>query len=128
MLGSRVLDEQHRALINSINDLYEARFDGSSEDRIISIVRRLIQQTVDHFSSEEQEMLKIKFPEYEDHVNAHRMLLEDAEKYLDRFKEGEDISIELQQFLFDWLTHHILVSDVTFLKYSLSLQTSQPVI
>jgi len=108
--GCPDIDQQHRDIIELINELYTARFSGDRE-MIKGILTALIQPTLNHFAHEELLMERIYYPDAEAHIIEHEKLKSDSLEYIKRFDDGEDIAAELQAFLFDWLVLHIRCSD-----------------
>lgn len=116
IMGDPVMDAQHIELIDSINELYQARF-AFNHDQIKKILTTLINNTAEHFHLEEAEMEIIGYTNLKDHIAEHKILMDIAAHFLVRFDDEEDIAEDLQKFLLNWLTHHILYSDrkvVTF--------------
>lgn len=106
------IDEDHKGLINLINDLYEAMQDGTGGALLLPIFSALKRYTESHFAKEELHMIKCSVPDHEKHVKEHKLLaskLADLEK---RHRNGEAaISLQTLTFLRDWLKNHICVVD-----------------
>jgi len=122
LIGDPTIDEQHAALLSSINELYDARFRGEPLTTISHLISKLTDEAITHFADEEREMLAVGYIHYADHLSAHRRLLENALAFLARLERGEDVTAETQEFLFDWLKHHIRVADYDYVRYKRGLQ------
>ena len=114
------IDEQHKILVGYVNKLHDASRTDKGDEVVGPIISGLVNYTVYHFFAEEGLMEKNGFPEYEQHRKEH---LELTEKTMDFFTdyhaEKGDIVNSLCAFLREWLTGHIMVSDVklaSFLK------------
>lgn len=106
------IDQQHQKLIGMINDLHDAMSEGKGKTVLSDILNRMIQYTKEHFSTEENYFAKWNYPESGQHKNEHEKFVA---KVTD-FKEGVDsgrlfITVEVLQFLSDWLKNHINKTD-----------------
>ncbi len=106
------IDQDHKGLVNLINDLYEAMQDGSGGALLLPIFSALKHYTEMHFAKEERYMLRCDAPDQEKHIQEHELMvakLADLEK---RHRNGEAaISLQALTFLRDWLKNHICVVD-----------------
>ncbi len=78
--------------------------------------------TITHFSDEEKLMKEIDFPNYIEHIEAHKYFIETVEDFTNRFENGEmALSLKILEFLKNWLTNHILTADkeISEFKYNL---------
>lgn len=112
------MDEQHKKLVNMLNDLFEAMLSGKGRETLGKVLSGLISYTRIHFAAEEELMKKHGFPEYPVHKKEHDAL---TQKVLDldkRFRTSTvSITVETGNFLKDWLTNHILHSDRKYGQY-----------
>ena len=110
--GIAGIDQDHEALVNLINDLYEAMQDGSGGALLLPIFSALKHYTETHFAKEERYMLDCNAPDQEKHIQEHQLMtakLADLER---RHRSGEAaISLQALTFLRDWLKNHICVVD-----------------
>ncbi len=110
-VGIADYDDQHKRIFKFINDLHAAMKKGSSNQALENILNGLTEFTVTHFANEEREMMKCGYPGFEDHKQKHEELLAEVTRYVERFKAGEAISVDLLGFLIDWLKNHIHGAD-----------------
>jgi len=111
-VGIGVLDQQHIALFAILNDLYDAMKKGQAQTVTGPLLRKLAEYTHRHFSSEEAMMLAAGFPGLAAHRLKHRDLIKQVELFVNRFERGDImLSIDLFNFLRDWLTTHIQKED-----------------
>lgn len=109
-------DEEHKKLIKIINKLNSAMLEGRGKKILTEIVEELIEYTATHFKNEEDYFKKYNYPEYQEHKKIHDNLIEKVLKIQEKIEEGnETISIEVIDFLKDWLIKHIMGIDK---KYS----------
>ena len=115
-VGIKEIDDEHRELVNMVNDLHSAMSTGKGKDALGGVLDRLIDYTVSHFAHEEELMRKYSYPDSFKHTNEHRKLTKTAVDVQTKFKSGQTIglSIEVMDFLRNWLTTHIQEVDNRF--------------
>jgi len=106
------IDEQHRILVTYINKLHDAVMTNSDKEVLGPILSGLVNYTVYHFFTEESLMESDAYPDYEDHRKEHISLTEKTMDFFTRYHAGQcDIGDDLCDFLRDWLTTHIMITD-----------------
>ena len=111
-----ILDTQHRTLVSMINQLHQAMGEGVGKDKLGQILSDLINYTRDHFATEERLMQMHAYPDFLAHKSEHERLTEKVMDLQRRFRSNEaGLSIEVMEFLRDWLVKHIMGCDK---KYS----------
>lgn len=117
-VGIRQFDEEHRKIIEFINNLHDAIQTGESTAALADILSGLVEYTMTHFSHEEELMKEYKYPAAERHREQHDDLFVKVNEYKTRFRtEREGISDELMAFLKDWLVHHIMNTDRAYTEF-----------
>lgn len=117
-VGVPRLDRDHRVLVGFLNRLAA----GKGADRltlIAEVLRGLIAYTRFHFEREEQVMEACGYPETAAHRREHHDLTREVLDLEKRFADDPDaLRIEeMQEFLRDWLNHHILLQDMAYRPY-----------
>jgi hemerythrin len=111
-----VIDMQHKKLVSMVNDLHQAMMEGSGKDKLGSILSNLVGYTRGHFTTEERLMRTHAYPDFLAHKSEHDHLTEKVMDLQRGFRSNEvGLTIEVMEFLKDWLRDHILGSDK---KYS----------
>ena len=106
------VDAQHKMLFAIANELYTAMMAGQSKMAMARILDRLVQYTKVHFAHEERLMLLHTYPDLAAHKAEHDALTAKVVKFQNDFLKGQvNMSVQLLQFLRDWLEHHIKGSD-----------------
>ncbi len=109
-------DAQHKQLFRLIEQLHQAMKSGQSNTQMSGILGELAKYTKTHFALEEKELLAIGYPEFGAHAAEHRKFVSKIDEFSTNFASGvAGISVELMQFLNDWLVQHICRTDQ---KYS----------
>jgi hemerythrin len=113
-LGNRFLDADHQRIIALINELHDAMQKRAGEAIVGKVLFDLIVYCKGHFMREEEHMIKIAFAGYNAHKQEHEALLAKVNTLHRAFKEGNGASLTIQtaHFLRDWLSSHILKSDM----------------
>lgn len=113
--GHSKIDEEHKELINILNDLYrDIVINKIGEEHTVfkNTIKRLKDYVIYHFSNEEAIMAKYEYAGIEEHKAWHRefvnMILEVVELYN---KEPRLVANRLVRQLRDWFLEHIAVRD-----------------
>jgi hemerythrin len=105
-------DEQHNVLFGILNNLYDAMKRGQAQTVTGPLLRKLVDYTRQHFSSEEAMMASARYPGLASHRAQHVALIKKVEEFVARFDRGDVmLSVDLFNFLRDWLTTHIQKED-----------------
>lgn len=111
------IDKEHKKLVEMINKLYDAMKVGKSKDVMGEILNNLISYTATHFKTEEKYFDLYNYPEKETHKAEHKEFVKTVTKFKNDFDSGNaTISIEVMNFLKDWLTKHINGTDKKYTK------------
>jgi hemerythrin len=110
--GVKAMDEQHKGLVDTLNELHEAMLACKDKSAAGPLLSRLVKYTHDHFTSEEALMTRTKYPKLAAHFAKHKDLTAQVEAFVNRYQRGElSLNIDLLMFLRDWLTTHIQKED-----------------
>jgi hemerythrin-like metal-binding protein len=106
------IDKQHMCLFELINKLHDSMKTGQGNSVIGPILSDLINYTVFHFDTEEKYFKKFQYSEYLRHKIEHDGLRTKAKQLNAEFAAGKvTITVEVLNFLRDWISNHILKSD-----------------
>ncbi len=106
--GVQKMDEQHRRLVEIINELYACMKDGGDRMVVGEILDELANYTVNHFKDEEDIMRKHNYPELAAHQLVHKNFIEKVSTSIEKIKNGERMPpADIFNFLKDWLVSHI---------------------
>ncbi len=113
------IDQQHQKLVGMINALHEAMMSGRTQSVIGNLLNNLVDYTVEHFSYEEGRMQAGHYPDFAQHKKKHTDLIQQVAALQEKFNRGTQnvISVELMNFLKDWITQHIQKSDKLYMPY-----------
>lgn len=112
------LDKEHMYLFDLINELNDAMLQGKSKVNLLKIIDALADYTVNHFAHEEKLFQKTNYPEYDEHKIAHETFVNKVKEFRGKVNSGEAmVSIEIINFLKDWLINHIGIFDKKYGKH-----------
>jgi len=111
-VGVAEIDRQHQQLIKMINELNDAMRQGKGKEVLGKIITGLANYTVTHFGTEEKYFAQYGYPEADSHKKAHADFTKKVTEFKSNFDQGRiGLSIEILDFLSDWLQKHIKVVD-----------------
>ncbi len=123
-IGIKEIDNQHKGLVIIINELFKLMSEGKAKSQLNDIFDHLTHYTKKHFSTEELVLYKYAYPELEQHKNEHKKFIKKIENFRSDFVNKKiTLSLEVLNFLKDWLLNHILISDK---KYSVHIKKFDP--
>ena len=108
--GIDVIDDQHRRIVEYINDLYDAKMRNDRE-AMAEVIDNVIDYTLSHFGFEEVMMQDAGYEFLNAHKRVHEMFVQRVAGLAQRFKDREDVGAELHALLSRWLINHILKED-----------------
>ncbi len=114
-VGVAELDGHHKKLINMINELHLAMNSDRGQALIKAIISEMLDYAKMHFEIEEGYMRKCEYLGLLGHYREHENFVKKAEDLKQRSESGEFVlSLEVIQFLSDWLKSHILETDMKY--------------
>ncbi len=113
-VGHSILDNQHKFLLEIINDLYKSMISNNLEGNYGELVKELIKYTNVHFGFEEKLLEKIGFQEIKDHLVYHAEMKKKIGLLEVELKTLEEGCLELLTFLKNWWLDHILQQDMRY--------------
>ena len=111
------IDTQHQKLIGLINQLYELMKSGQAHNALGAVLADLIDYATVHFRTEEDYFTRFHYPESIAHRLEHKAFVDKVKAFQTQF-EGSNtfLTIEIMQFLKDWLVKHINGTDKRYTK------------
>lgn len=111
-------DDHHKKLVNLINDLHDAMLKGQQQTVIGSTLKALADYTKYHFGEEEKLMVAYNYPGLGEHRAQHDAFVEKVRDSIAKYEAGKlALSIEVMNFLRDWLKGHILQTDKKYTEF-----------
>ena len=114
-VGVPQIDAQHLQLFVMAADLHSAMLARQGKAALAGLLERLLSYTRNHFATEETLMQHSRYSGYAAHKAEHDALTERVLAFQAGFAAGRvAITLEIMQFLKDWLSHHIAGTDRSF--------------
>ncbi len=115
-VGCKPLDDDHKVLIQALNDFIEAMENDEGVFVTDGIFSVLVDYTDYHFTREEKVMEACGYPDLENHKKTHaelrEQLLDSRTRYM--LNPNAELEEEVRDFLTNWLQDHILVKDMSY--------------
>jgi len=112
------IDQQHKKLIDMMNELSDAMRSGKGRDILSKIISGLILYTGTHFKTEEKYFDQFDYPEAEIHKKEHEAFVLKVLEFKKGFEKGDlNLTVEIMDFLSDWLQNHIKGSDKKYSQF-----------
>ena len=106
-VGVASMDDEHREMIDLINDIYAQLEAGSDAEKIEQCLGEIFSVISSHFALEERLMQKCNYSEYQAHKDDHEDLLDRIRDLMDDFATSPSNGAQqLRQHLSDWFAGH----------------------
>jgi hemerythrin-like metal-binding protein len=113
-----LIDLQHQQLFRIINELHTAMQAGHPEEVLAEILEGLVLYTKTHFRTEEDYFAEYNYPEREGHEEEHARFINKINEFRNTSRAGGvSVSVELLQFLSQWIRHHIKTVDRAYIAF-----------
>jgi len=115
------LDEQHRGIVEVINDLHDALLHSKITELDIARTKALDvmeERVTSHFATEEAFMAQIGYPGLDDHREKHHAFLKLLRRHKSDLRDGVMLlNSELMKTLGNWFIDHELGEDQKFSSF-----------
>ncbi len=115
-IGIEVIDQQHRRIVEYINQLDDARSNNLSREEIRWLINDLVDYTISHFAFEESMQEEAKYPFFKSHKKVHDLFAQRVGEFQAKFEQGEDVTKGLNSMLVTWLFNHIKRDDADYVE------------
>ncbi len=117
--GNRIVDDEHRKLVELSNNLLDVSMSGRSKPETLEAVDALIDHVAIHFEDEEKILAEASYPDVVAHIKLHKGLVQAALDLRTRVDTGTVDSGTLFDFLVDKVViGHMINEDAKFFKYT----------
>jgi len=117
--GIKAIDRDHKALFEEINNLTIALLERESAAHVGQAIDCLEAYVREHFEREENFMIQAGYPKTEAHMRTHRAMQGKVRCLREIHRTGKEAidPAKLAKFLSEWLSEHILKTDMDYLPY-----------
>lgn len=108
--GITEIDKQHKELYNRVNALLDATAKGKGQEEVAKVIDFLGDYVKSHFETEEKNMVKYDYPDYQSHKAQHTQFLSEFSDLKNKYeKDGvtSHLVVVVRNRVFDWLRNHI---------------------
>jgi hemerythrin-like metal-binding protein len=117
-VGVKIMDDQHKVLIDLINKLHEAMLAGKGKQEAEVVIKGLVDYTVFHFGEEEKLLTANNYPGLLNQQTKHKGFVSKVQEFQEDVKSGKlAIGMKVSQFLKDWLFEHIMGEDQKYAAF-----------
>jgi hemerythrin-like metal-binding protein len=115
-VGVDSVDKQHKKLVSMVNYMFDAMKSGKGRDILNKILDGLVDYTIVHFAYEEKLFAATDYSGAIEHKKQHDDLTKQVLAIQEKVKSGASftLSMEVMEFLKNWLVNHIIGSDKKF--------------
>jgi hemerythrin len=112
-VGVTVLDDDHKKLVDIINELHDGIMAGHKKEILGAVLQHLVEYTKEHFAREEELFTNAGFSGALMHKSEHHAMIAKISNVQTRYMSSSVImlDLELMAFLQNWLVNHIQGSD-----------------
>lgn len=108
-VGISLIDKQHQRLFELINNFHEAT------TNLDAILQDLLSYVDFHFKTEEKFFKEFGYEYTEEHKKEHKYyedkVAELYRQYTENKTKEKEVGLILEEFIKDWIMHHIKISD-----------------
>jgi len=125
-LGIKMIDDQHKGLLDIVNDLYSHSTGNETEEMFYfkDVIHQAVDYIKNHFQVEEKLLLATKYPAYAEHKKAHDQFTLMVVTSAKDFEAGKRLVLEkFAHFLRDWILSHIALMDQDYATYLRKIAT-----
>ena len=118
--GIQIIDEQHKGLVNLVNDLFNHVTGNEEEEHkyFNKVIQEAVKYVKIHFATEEKIMIATKFQGYPGHKKAHEMFILTVVDKIKEYNTGKKLTLQnFTKFLKDWILSHVAVMDKQYFEH-----------
>jgi hemerythrin len=118
VLGIEKIDEQHRQMVQMIQEFSAAVQVGQATDTLEGLLENMFNYAQIHFATEEALLRRCECPELIRQEAQHEEYVLKVEEFRNKLRAGRfNLDQELVESLANWWTNHIEVEDKKFVKF-----------
>ena len=121
--GIAEIDHQHRKFFELMNALLQLGIEGTEQDKLLKSLIMMRSYIRYHFSLEEDLMLEARYPQYKEHISAHRYFKDQirimGSMFEDQNEPAKVLITRYNYMLVEWFLRHIKVMDKSMSAYFL---------
>jgi len=118
--GVKLIDDQHKALIDLINEMFNHVTGNEEEEHeyFHEVIYEAVKYIKIHMATEEKILSAVKFSGYTGHMKEHNTFIRTVSKNIKDHEAGKKVTLSLfTKFLKDWVISHIEIMDKQYFEY-----------
>jgi len=116
-VGHERIDFEHKIFLNLIRDASRLPERRANRERVLRHLDEVKKYALFHFTSEENIMFDVDYPDFEPHRKEHQMLLALLDSRVHEYRGGEIALEQVVEFLFEWFALHTTQVDTRLASY-----------
>ncbi len=116
-VGHERIDFEHKIFLNLIRDASRLPERQVSRKRVLMHLDEVKKYAVFHFTSEENIMFDVDYPDIDPHHKEHQMLLALLDSRVHEYRVDEIGLDQVVEFLFEWFALHTTQVDTRLARY-----------
>ena len=117
-LNIKIIDQQHRKLVDMINVLYNSVIDKEDHKVIEQTLQDVMEYAFVHLRQEERYFEQCNYTYAPEHIACHQSFVQKAEEFHEAYLINRSLlTQDVLEFLRDWLTKHILQEDKKYANF-----------
>jgi len=118
--GIKIVDDQHKGLLDLINDMFSHASGNDEEEQ--EYFKQVVEKAVDyvrtHFATEEKIMKQTQFVGFDEHKKAHETFIVTVLDKAREFQKERKINLgEFTTFLKEWVLTHVAIMDKQYFSH-----------
>ncbi len=115
--GINEIDNQHKKLVNILNQLYESFVDRTTNEKLKEVIQEMKDYTEYHFGVEEKYFKEFNYTDADKHISEHQTFIRKVATFKDDMELGKvSVTFQLMNFLRAWLLRHINGTDKKYIS------------
>jgi hemerythrin len=110
-IGNAQIDAEHQGLIELANDIATFASHGEKVARVRKDILALYEHMRVHFQHENEYMLQLGYPRYEEHKKQHEEILTAMNAIIKHSDNLDALVYKLKQLMHAWVRGHVLAQD-----------------
>ena len=117
-VGLRAIDDQHKKIVDIMNELFDAIRYGKEEEAIRPVFVELLRYANGHFGKELELFERYHYVDEAKHVDEHNYFIGRVKSLMIQgYLSDRSVPLETLHFLKTWFTGHMLKTDVEYCRY-----------
>ncbi|MFH1020990.1 MAG: hemerythrin family protein [Pseudomonadota bacterium] len=110
-IGNAEIDAEHQRLVELANDITSFAASGENLKRVKGDIVALYDYAKTHFRHEEEYMVQLDYPQYEDHKKLHEQIIAEMNAIMKHSGNLDALVYKFKRLMHVWVLEHILAED-----------------